>query len=71
METTRVIIDTDSLMDLLRNITKVVDSISEMDKLNLDDIEKVVGEAYHKDDPGRPPRNPMGIFKALIKRLKV
>ena len=30
-------------------------------KLNLDDIEKVVKEAYHKEDgPGRPPRKPMG-----------
>jgi len=35
-------------------------------KLNLDDIEKEVGEAYHKDGPGRPPRKPIGIFKALI-----
>jgi len=29
-----------------------------------------VWEPYHKDGPGRPPRNPLGIFKALIvKRL--
>ncbi|MFH1328740.1 MAG: transposase [Candidatus Bathyarchaeota archaeon] len=36
-------------------------------KLNLDDIEKVVKEAYHREDgPGRPPRKPMGIFKALL-----
>jgi transposase len=43
-----------------------------LSKLNLDDIEKVVKEAYHhKDDPGRPPRKPMGILKALIvKRLQ-
>jgi transposase len=43
-----------------------------LSKLNLDDIEKVVKGAYHKeDDPGRPPRKPMGIFKALIvKRLQ-
>jgi len=43
-----------------------------LSKLNLDDIEKVVKEAYHKiDGPGRPPRKPMGIFKALIvKRLQ-
>jgi transposase len=41
-------------------------------KLNLDDIEKVVKEAYHKEGgPGRPPRKPMGIFKALVvKRLQ-
>ena len=43
-----------------------------LSKLNLCDIEKVVKEAYHKEDgPGRPPRKPMGIFKALImKRLQ-
>jgi transposase len=43
-----------------------------LSKLNLDDIEKVVNEAYHKEDgPGRPPRKPMGIFKALmVKRFQ-
>jgi transposase len=42
-----------------------------LSKLRLDDIEKVVNEAYHKDGPGRPPRKPMGIFKALLaKRLQ-
>ena len=41
-------------------------------KLNLFDVEKVVKKAYHREgDPGRPPRKPMGIFKALIvKRLQ-
>jgi transposase len=43
-----------------------------LSELNLDDVEKVVKEAYHrKDSPGRPPRKPMGIFKALVvKRLQ-
>jgi transposase len=43
-----------------------------LSKLNSDDIEKVVNEPYHKEDePGRPPRKPMGIFKSLIvKRLQ-
>jgi transposase len=43
-----------------------------LSKLNLDDIEKVVKEAYHEEDgAGRPPRKPMGIFKSLIvKRLQ-
>lgn len=37
----------------------------------MDDVEEVVWEPYHKDGPGRPPRNPLGIFKALIvKRLR-
>ncbi len=35
-------------------------------KLNLDDVEKVINEAYHKDGPGRLPRKPLGIFKVLI-----
>jgi transposase len=39
--------------------------------LGLDDIEEIVWEPYHKYGPGRPPRNPFGIFKALIvKRLR-
>lgn len=42
-----------------------------LSKLALDDIEEVVWEPYHKDGPGRPPRDPVGIFKALIvKRLR-
>ena len=39
--------------------------------LNLDNIEEVVSEAYHQEGAGRPPRKPIGIFKALIvKRVK-
>ena len=47
-------------------------SCTNLSELNLDDIEKVVKEAYHKEDnPGRPPRKPLGILKALIvKRLQ-
>jgi transposase len=42
-----------------------------LSKLNLYDVEKVVKETYHEDGPGRPPRKPMGIFKALmVKRLQ-
>lgn len=37
----------------------------------MDDIEEVVSEAYHQEGAGRPPRKPIGIFKALIvKRVK-
>ena len=37
----------------------------------LDDLEEVVWEPYHKDGPRRPPRNPLGILKALIvKRIR-
>jgi len=39
--------------------------------LDLDDIEETVSQPYHGTGPGRPPRNPLGIFKALIvKRLR-
>ena len=37
----------------------------------MDDIERVVEKAYHREGSGRPPRKPMGVFKALmIKRLQ-
>jgi hypothetical protein len=37
----------------------------------LDDIEEVVSEAHRKEGAGRPPRKPIGIFKALIvKQIK-
>ncbi|MGD0405950.1 MAG: transposase [Candidatus Bathyarchaeia archaeon] len=37
----------------------------------MDNIEEVVSEAYHQEGAGRPPRKPIGIFKALIvKRVK-
>jgi hypothetical protein len=42
-----------------------------LSRLDLDDIEEVVGEAYHKGGAGGPPRKPIGIFKALIiKRVR-
>ena len=38
-------------------------SCTPLSKLNLDDIEKVVKGAYHKEDgPGRLPRKPRGTF---------
>lgn len=46
-------------------------SCSILRSLNLDDIEEVVSEVYHQEGAGRPPRKPIGIFKALImKRVK-
>lgn len=37
----------------------------------MDDFEEVVWEVYHRCGPGRPPRNPLGILKALIvKRIR-
>jgi transposase len=46
-------------------------SCSILRSLNLDNIEEIVSEAYHKQGAGRPPRKPIGIFKALImKRIR-
>lgn len=47
---------------------KPVSSCAILSKLDLDDIERVVKGTYHQDGPGRPPRKPVGIFKALIAR---
>lgn len=40
--------------------------VSILSMLDLDDIEDTVSQPYHDAGPGRPPRNPLGIFKALI-----
>jgi IS5 family transposase len=46
-------------------------SCSILRSLNLDNIEKVVSSVYHQKGAGRPPRKPIGIFKALtVKRVK-
>lgn len=38
-----------------------------LSRLELDDVERIVQGAYHKKGSvGRPPRKPIGIFKALI-----
>ena len=42
------------------------DVTSILSKLDLDNIEKPISQPYHQTGPGRPPRNPLGIFKALI-----
>jgi hypothetical protein len=41
-------------------------------KINLSFAEKVLNESYHaKDSVGRPPRSPLGVFKAhLLRRLR-
>jgi transposase len=42
------------------------DVASILSKLNLHDIEQTISQSYHQEGPGRPPRKPLGIFKALI-----
>jgi len=34
--------------------------------LDLHDIEEIISQPYHKKGPGKPPRSPLGIFKALV-----
>ena len=42
-----------------------------LSKLDLHDVENAVQEPYHTEGPGRPPRSPLGIFKAMVvKRLR-
>ena len=47
------------------------DVTSILSKLNLDKIEETIKQPYHQTGAGRPPRKPLGIFKALmIKQLR-
>jgi len=47
------------------------DVASILSKLDLDDIENTISQPYIKTGAGRPPRKPLGIFKALmIKQLR-
>jgi hypothetical protein len=42
------------------------DVASILSKLDLHDIEEIITQPYHREGPGRPPRSPLGIFKALV-----
>jgi len=42
------------------------DITSILSKLDLHDIEEAISQPYHKTGPGRPPRSPLGIFKAMV-----
>jgi hypothetical protein len=42
------------------------DVASVLSKLDLEDIEETTSKPYHQSGPGRPPRKPLGIFKALM-----
>ena len=47
------------------------DVTSILSLINLDHIEKTINQPYHQTGAGRPPRKPLGIFKALmIKQLR-
>ena len=47
------------------------DVVHILQEIDLDDIEETVSQPYHREGAGRPPRSPIGIFKALVvKRLR-
>jgi len=47
------------------------DVASILSQLDLHDIEETLSQPYHTAGPGRPPRSPFGIFKALmVKQLR-
>ena len=47
------------------------DVASILNQLDLHDIEETTSQPIHTAGPGRPPRNPLGIFKALtVKQLR-
>jgi hypothetical protein len=52
-------------------VMRLGDVATILSKLDPHDIERIVWEPYHEEGPGRPPRNPLGVFKApMFKRLR-
>ncbi|RLI02398.1 hypothetical protein DRO31_04245 [Candidatus Bathyarchaeota archaeon] len=49
----------------------IEDVVSILSKLNLDNIEENIKQSYHQTGAGRPPRNPLGIFKAYMMRARI
>ena len=39
-----------------------------LNSLDLSFVERLITGCYHEDGPGRPPRNPLGLFKAHLAR---
>lgn len=47
------------------------DIVSILSELDLHDVEDTISQPYHRTGPGRTPRSPLGIFKALmVKQLR-
>jgi len=47
------------------------DIVSILSQLDLHDVEDIISQPYHRTGPGRTPRSPLGIFKALmVKQLR-
>jgi predicted nucleic acid-binding protein len=73
METNRVVIDTDILIDLLRNATKVVDSISEMERKGYLLATTIINafELFHGAYKSKRREKNLASAKTLLKRLIV
>lgn len=71
MENTRVAIDTDILIDVLRNVTKIVDSISEMERKGYMLATTIVNafELFHGAYKSRKREKNLASTKTLLKRL--
>ena len=71
MEITRVVIDTDILIDLLRNITKVVDSIREMERKEYLLSTTIINafELFHGAYKSKKHEENLASTKKLLKRL--
>ena len=71
MEITRVVIDTDILIDLLRNITKVVDSIREMERKGYLLSTTIINafELFHGAYKSKKHEENLASTKKLLKRL--
>ena len=71
MENTRVAIDTDILIDLLRNVTKVVDSISEMERKGYMLATTIINafELFHGAYKSKKREKNLASTKTLLKRL--
>jgi len=71
METTRVVIDTDILIDLLRNVAIVVDSVSEMEGKGYLLATTIINafELFHGAYKSKKREKNLASTKTLLKRL--
>jgi len=71
METTRAVIDTDILIDLLRNVTKVIDSITRMERKGCLLATTTINafELFHGAYKSKRREKNLAATKTLLKRL--
>lgn len=71
METNRAVIDTDVLIDLLRNVTRVVDSLTEMERKGYLLATTIINafELYHGAYKSKRREKNLASTKNLLRRL--